>query len=314
MATVNERLDSGEGDKIGIHGSHATRRFDVYLVAGDLDDFTGLTDNVNDPLAPVVARYPPSSGHNIHAGLVVTDYAKGERVKDTFGQWVIEVIYEVPLAGDVADYAGWTLEFDNSLQSEEMVRDLRDQIVGGRAYKEPPPETSGLFSAETIEGLVELVQYPKVIKPKPLTVFMPTYAIRASRTVTMLTLPQYRRARSYNGTVNSTLFLEICDPGTALFQGPLVRRRSGDVEGQLQTETGIVYDIVLTFLGNDNGWAPERIYDRFEFKGFEGEVLDGNNDPVFKDFFGYYESEMADLLRLFGGDIRQGPSRVPVPA
>lgn len=312
MATVTERLDSGEGDKIGIHGSHATRRFDVQLREGELDDATGNLDRLDDPLSPIKARYPPHSWHNVHSGLVVTDYVKGSRYANTLGRWQVDVVYEVPLAGDVADYAGWTLEFDNSLQSEEMVRDLTGQIVGGRAYKQPPPETSGLFSAETIEGLVELIQYPKVITPKPLTVFMPTYAIRASRTVTMLTLPQYRRARTYNGTVNKSVFLDVCDPGTALFQGPLVRRRSGEVEGQTQSETGIVYDIVLTFLGNDNGWAPERIYDRFEFKGFEGEVLDGESNPVFNDFFGYRESEMADLLRLFGGGIRQAPTPVPV--
>ncbi len=301
MATITERFDSGEGDREGVGGLKASRRFDVHL-----DEEAG--DDINNPIAPLKDAYPLGSQHNVASGLYATDHIKVERVKDTRGRWICEILYDVPLVPQSGDYLGWTIDFDHSLQMEEMTRDLDGKLVGGNAYRFPENGDTAGYRAQTIDGMKALVQRPGAITPARLMRFVPSFTIRATRSVGIVTRDQYSQGRAYRNRVNSITFLAH-GAGTVLAAAPRVSRRPGTLPNEFnQRIPGIVYDVELNFLGNDEGWEIERLYDRFEHKGYEGQVELTDGTPVFRDFRKYETADLEGLLRLFGGSVSRLPA------
>lgn len=306
MASVLERRDSGSGNHAGMRGQAASRLFDVQLTEGDIDSVSGLADDIEDPLTPVAVRFPIGTPHPT-AGfrdLVVFHWFVARRNPRRMDRYIVRVEYNVPLVAIGGGVSAWTITRDTGFETVEMPIDLDGKTIGGHAYRVAGEDAAGnpeqhTHTAKTLTGTVNLIQIPDVVDPKPQTLDVPMRNIRCTNRVPYLTQQQSDRADVFTGKTNSRHFMGE-PPGTVL-AGPLkYTRRPGQIEGSRQPTPGVVYDLELNFLAKNRLWSPFRLFDRWEQRGFESQVLDLNAEPVFTDFKKNESANLYGMLSLFG--------------
>ena len=307
MATVFERRDSGGNNTAGMRGLSASRRFDVQLTEGDTDSVSGLLDDINDPITPVAVRFPIGTPHPVDgfSALVVFHWRTVERNARRQDRYIVEVDYVTPLVPVGGGINAWTIDSDAGFETVQIPRALDGRIIGGHAYRPPKQIASDgtlethTHIAQTIDGPKNLVQIPRVVNPKPQNIQVPVRNIRATNTVPNLTQRQYDLASVFKGKVNNSVFMG--EPKGTVLCGPLkFRRRAGKIDGVRQPTRGVVYDLEINFSGKSFPWTPFRLFDTYEFDGFEGEVTDLGGQRVFQDFKEYETANLYGLLNLFG--------------
>lgn len=296
-------MDSREGDKAGLKDFRATRIFKVIL----RDD----GDDINDPLTPLQQLYPLGQSHpeSIFSGLVVNQYDKGERLDIDVWKSIVE--YGMPIVVDSGITGGWILEFSTAIEIAERVNDLNGVPIGGNAYKLPGEEDAGpfFFSAATVDGEKELIQVPGAITPKTISAFKPVSHIVASKTVKNITTDQLIVATASVGMVNKKVFFGWNSDKVLLSGFNATPRVASDLTGQSSNllplnQSNIQWDLRLDFLIHLFGWQPVKLFDRFEWKGFEGQVFKPTptgTEAVFREFTIYRQANFDDLLTFLGG-------------
>ncbi len=326
MATVTEIFESGEGDSDGFGGTFATRRFNVRLVATDTDSFTGELDDVNNPIAPIAARYPLGSPHNIVPGLIAWNHSKPRRKRSTFGFWVVEIDYETPLILNVPPTDQWQIRYNTAIETEQMVRAFlldargrrigdRQVPVGGRAYRAPKDgETPAQFFGDTVAGGKELVRVESddIVTPADVSRFAAVTGFSLRRTVANMNTSQTNAADSFVALANAQIFFGK-GPGRVLIGPYTIDSRSGKLPNQIQLAEGTVFDVELNFLVNRNGWTVTRIFDTFADGEYRVTVKDNQGVEQFRDFETYPRANALDFLQIFAPAAKGGPRPRPLP-
>jgi hypothetical protein len=307
MATIEERFDSNEGMSGGMRGVSATRRFNVTLTTADGDDYP------NNAIKPVRDLYPIGDAHPLNSDLIVWQHTQTRRERNTVGRWIVEVDYQLPLAGDPASQAAidtWQVEYSTVLETEQLARSwlldergnrtgLSDIPVGTRVYKD---DANGAYSVTTPDGVKMLARIDDndIVVPASLRAFAQVTSFVMRRTVANVNLQQLMDADTFVGKVNATRFV-TGEPGQVLCGPYRVSSRAGTIEGQTQIAPGIVYDIELNFVKNAKGWRSERIYDRFRIGEFEATVRHASTGrEQYRDFERHELAELNNMPKIFG--------------
>lgn len=307
MATVQERLDSSEGDADGLAGIQAVRRFDVFLDSGaGNDSITGRPDNINNAIDPISVRYPYGSAHHVNALLTAQNWRQVRRVDGdaTRAQWIVEVEYSGPLSGVGTILEGWIVDYDVALQTENVFKDINGKLIGGSAYELPENATPGgaQVIAKTIEGDMNVIQMPRenVINPRSLQRFKPLSTIQLRRTVVNLTEMQVANAETFVGKINSRPFL-TGGSGQILVAPMRIRQQEGTTSERVSS--GVVFNVELNFIKNRNGWRFAHVDDFFEWKGYRGAVHEpGTTDKPIRNTYSLYEAgTLTGMLGNFAG-------------